>query len=115
MHGFEMVAHSKDLEPGKGMVIRILGNRRAIFRDPHSKRLFCIDDFCPHAGASLSEGTIMHEVIYCPWHQWGFQGMDGKCVTGSIWHVDSFEVIESEGSIWVSLEPKNKMPDSEPE
>lgn len=110
-----MVARSNEVEVGKGMVIRIQGIRRAIFRDPQSKRLFCIDDLCPHAGASLGAGTIMKEVIYCPWHQWGFQGMDGKCVTGSIWHVDSFEVIESEGHIWVSLEPKKKSPDTEPE
>jgi nitrite reductase (NADH) small subunit/3-phenylpropionate/trans-cinnamate dioxygenase ferredoxin subunit len=36
-----------------------------------------IDDYCPHMGASLAEGTVEEGVVTCPWHGWEFRLSDG--------------------------------------
>lgn len=103
------VIKSSQVKSGMGQVVNVKGKRLAVFRE--GDRLFCVDDFCPHAGASLGQGSILEGVIYCPWHQWGFKGHSGKCVTGSIWHVDAFPIREVDGMIEILLEPND--PDSE--
>ncbi len=99
------VASSESLKPGLGLLVRVGEQRLAVFRE--ADKIYCVDDMCPHAGASLAQGTVCQGVIYCPWHQWGFQGKDGKCVTGSIWHVDSYRVVEKDGAVWVSISPSD--------
>lgn len=99
MSSYVPVLKSDMLDSGRGRIVSVEGQRLAVFRD--KDHLYCVDDFCPHAGASLGQGTIREGVIYCPWHQWGFKGDTGKCVTGSIWHVKSFPVREKDGMIEV--------------
>ena len=43
--------------------------------------LYCIDDWCNHAGCLLSEGALDGEVIVCPCHDGRFRVRDGVNVT----------------------------------
>lgn len=97
------VMSSDELKDGRGISIRVGNKRVAVFREKGD--LYCVDDMCPHAGASLGTGTVLKGVIYCPWHQWGFEGSNGRCVTGSIWHVDTYPIREEGGRIWVNPTP----------
>ena len=103
MGDYVAVMKSSSLEPGKGQIVKVNGKRLAVFKE--GNELYCVDDFCPHAGASLGQGTVMKGVVYCPWHQWGFNGKSGKCITGSIWHVESFKVREINGMIEIDPTP----------
>ena len=40
-------------------------------------KYYAIDDMCPHAGASLSGGTVENEIVTCAWHGWRFRLTDG--------------------------------------
>ncbi len=39
------------------------------------------DNFCPHKGAPLTEGTLTGHVIECQWHGWQFDVRSGECLT----------------------------------
>ena len=40
---------------------------------------FAIDDTCPHAGGSLSEGMVDGDQVICPLHAYGFDVRSGHC------------------------------------
>lgn len=61
--------------------ISCLGESFAVFRSSNSGEVFVLDAFCPHMGADLGVGGIVrNDCIECPFHQWTFSGVDGKCV-----------------------------------
>lgn len=43
---------------------------------------FAAEDFCPHLGGPLSEGTLEGRVITCPWHGSQFDLTSGQCRRG---------------------------------
>jgi nitrite reductase/ring-hydroxylating ferredoxin subunit len=43
------------------------------------ERYGALNDFCPHAGASLGSGSVEGGMIVCPWHGWAFDAMTGEC------------------------------------
>ncbi|HSE31780.1 MAG TPA: Rieske 2Fe-2S domain-containing protein [Pyrinomonadaceae bacterium] len=42
---------------------------------------YAIDNFCPHKGAPLSEGTLCGHIIECALHGWQFDVRTGECLT----------------------------------
>lgn len=40
---------------------------------------FAVDDTCPHAGGSLSEGMVDGDQVICPLHAYGFDIHSGHC------------------------------------
>jgi nitrite reductase (NADH) small subunit/3-phenylpropionate/trans-cinnamate dioxygenase ferredoxin subunit len=68
-----------DLVEGEGKLVKFPGRNVAVFLRNETVHVF--DDRCPHAGASLSGGTLDEDSIVCPWHQWAFSLEDGA-VTG---------------------------------
>ena len=63
-----------------GLRAAVDGASVAIFRTREGFR--AVDDRCPHAGASLSEGTCREDVIVCPWHGFRFDARSGACLVG---------------------------------
>jgi|CXWL01.1.fsa_nt_gi nitrite reductase/ring-hydroxylating ferredoxin subunit len=39
--------------------------------------IHALDNTCPHAGGSLGEGTVVGELLRCPWHGWRFHVKTG--------------------------------------
>ena len=76
MPGFETVARVGDIPEGEGRAFEISGRRIAVFNDRGAFR--AIDDTCPHAGASLSHGTLVEGTVVCAWHGWRFKLCDGS-------------------------------------
>lgn len=57
--------------------VRMLGHDFVLFRDREG-RARCVDDQCPHRGASLSGGSVEDGCVVCPYHGWRFDGA-GAC------------------------------------
>lgn len=75
------MAESKEIKSGSVKTISCLGESFAVFRSSSSDEVFVLDAFCPHMGADLGVGGIIrNDCIECPFHQWKFSGIDGKCV-----------------------------------
>ena len=75
MPDFQSVARTGEIPEGQGRCFPVQGTLVAIFLE--NGRYFAINDFCPHMGASLAEGTVMDGAVMCPWHAWRFRLCDG--------------------------------------
>ena len=75
MPKFVQVAKSSEIAEGSGKCVEVEGKRIAVFN--LRNEFFAIDDTCPHAGASLSEGIVEGDEVECPWHSARFKIKSG--------------------------------------
>ena len=66
-------------------------------------RYFAIEDTCPHAGGSLSEGMIESEFVICPLHAYAFEVKSGRCPDDPGCSVRAFAVSIEDGMLRVDL------------
>ncbi|MGE5608441.1 MAG: Rieske (2Fe-2S) protein [Bacillota bacterium] len=64
------------LKEGLGKYVEVDGFQLAVFLD-HGQP-YVIDNYCPHAGGSLSGGDVQAGHAVCPWHQWSFSLQTGQ-------------------------------------
>ncbi len=76
MSEFTTVAKLNDLPEGTAKAYPLGDKLVAVYHRPGGE-FFAIDDFCPHMGASLAEGTVEGTVVTCPWHAWRYDICDG--------------------------------------
>lgn len=102
-----IVLEAKQLKK-KPLQIKRLGRTLVLWRDSHNM-LHCLDDRCPHRGASLSLGSIKNNCVTCPFHGISFNGqgacehipfMENSSACQSL-GVESFKVLEHCGFIWL--------------
>ncbi|KAK3921919.1 Cholesterol 7-desaturase [Frankliniella fusca] len=59
--------------------VAALGQNLAVFRG-ETGTVHVLDAYCPHMGANMAEGGLVHgDCLRCPFHEWSFNGHDGKC------------------------------------
>ncbi|KAJ1519143.1 hypothetical protein ONE63_011250 [Megalurothrips usitatus] len=59
--------------------VTALGLNLAVFRG-ESGRVRVLDAYCPHMGANMAVGgRVRGDCLECPFHNWCFDGRDGKC------------------------------------
>jgi nitrite reductase (NADH) small subunit len=91
MENLVKVAKISDIAPGKSKVVDIDGRPIAVYNT--NGTFHATDNYCPHKGGPLNEGTLIGNMVLCPWHRWAFDVTDGKCITNPIAKVSCFEVI----------------------
>jgi nitrite reductase (NADH) small subunit len=67
------------------------------------KGFFAIDDTCPHAGGSLSEGMVDGEQVICPLHAFAFEVRSGHCPDDPGCSVRAYRVRVEDGVLQVQL------------
>jgi nitrite reductase (NADH) small subunit len=60
------------------------------------------ENFCPHKGAPLTEGTLSGHVIECQWHGWQFDVRSGECLTAGA-QLKVYPVIIDDGLIKIEI------------
>ncbi len=85
---------------------RTICKHRVVFYRPQAGQVAAIEDFCPHRGAQLSQGSVRDGKLVCGYH--GLEmGCDGKAVSmpgqrvGGFPAIRSFPVVERYGFIWL--------------
>lgn len=73
------VAQTGEVPSGKSKVVDIGGHRIALFNV--NDQYFAVDDECPHAGGSLSEGDVDGVIIECPLHGARFDLASGQVLS----------------------------------
>ncbi|KAJ1519206.1 hypothetical protein ONE63_011188 [Megalurothrips usitatus] len=64
---------------GAVQYVSVLGQNLAVFRG-ESGRAHVLDAYCPHLGANMAiGGAVRGDCLVCPFHEWRFDGRDGKC------------------------------------
>jgi nitrite reductase/ring-hydroxylating ferredoxin subunit len=61
---------------GEAKYAEVDGFKLAVFRQ--GTKVFVLDDTCPHAKASMSNGWIDRGCAVCPAHAWAFKLEDGS-------------------------------------
>jgi DMSO/TMAO reductase YedYZ heme-binding membrane subunit/nitrite reductase/ring-hydroxylating ferredoxin subunit len=73
--GFTRVARCDELEEGRGKIVMVDGERRALFL--HDGKIFALSNVCRHQGGPLGEGRIVFGCLTCPWHGYQYRLEDG--------------------------------------
>ncbi len=90
-----------DIPLGQGICYIVKGTEIAVFRS-REKKLFAVENKCPHRQGPLSEGVIGSGKVICPLHGHKFdlttgQGTEkGECVR-------TFEIWEERGEIVLNI------------
>ena len=102
----EFAAVARDEEIQEGQAIRSLldGEPVALFRV--DGQIYCIEDTCTHAFASLSEGKVAGRVVTCPLHGGQFDIPTGKPVHLPVVEAVAVHPVRVEaGQVLVGFEP----------
>jgi nitrite reductase (NADH) small subunit len=83
----------------QGRLIR--GVRLCVGRSGESR--FAIDDTCPHAAGSLSEGLVDGDLVICPLHAYGFEIDTGTCIDDPHCSITSYPVRVEDGRVEVLI------------
>ncbi len=95
-------AELSNMVPAGGKkVVRIFGHDILLLRNAHGQ-LFALDDECPHAGASLSQGTLRGSEITCCYHG-SVYNRRGECTSHHAGAAKTYDVTEENGVIFVGL------------
>ncbi len=79
MSEFVTIARTGEVPPGRSKAIDLEGLRIALFNV--EGRYYAIDDTCPHAGGSLSEGDVDGTTVECPLHSARFDLGTGQLLS----------------------------------
>ena len=94
----------------KGLETSMVGSVRCIYFIVQGE-FFAINDFCPHMGASLSDGHVSDDgCVMCPWHAWSFSINDGTWMDNrkSGIRTQTYEVRVQDGQIQVLVPPPDQ-------
>ncbi len=108
---FQTVAQDGDIPDGQGRCFAIKGTMVGVFLE--GGKYFAINDFCPHMGASLSDGHVEEGAVMCPWHAWRFRLSDGAWLDNSKSGIctATYDVRVEDGNIQVCVPPADSKPD----
>ena len=101
------VGSPDDLPEGELRGFRVGGRKLCVGRS--AEGYFAIDDECPHAAGSLSEGMIDGREVICPLHAYAFDTGTGECPDDPSCNIRAYPVRQEDGQLQVQL-PAN--PDS---
>ncbi|HEX5164586.1 MAG TPA: Rieske 2Fe-2S domain-containing protein, partial [Thermomicrobiales bacterium] len=94
------VLASAELVEGTPVVVEV--GRVPVLLVRREDTIYAVQEWCPHAGGPLSEGTFDGDVVECPWHQSRFCLADGAPLQGpATVPLRTFEVREAGGRIYV--------------
>lgn len=86
---------------GKGVCIEVDGKRIAVFNT--TGQYYGIDDKCPHANGSFSEGTLAGFKVTCPLHGATADVRVGICTPPAREDVETYEVSSDGKELFIAL------------
>lgn len=101
---FVPVASLDEVQPRRPLTVAVGKRQIALFNVDGT--IYALDDKCPHAGASLSDGWIDGNTVTCPWHAWCFRMTDGSMLLGDYSSVAVYDVRVADGVIHVATTPR---------
>lgn len=92
----------EDLEPGRSLYIEKANHDLAVVLTKE-ETVHVLDNRCPHAGGSLSAGSVRDGCIVCPWHMWAFDLTSGACPPVPSIRVNTYACRCRDGRVEVDL------------
>jgi len=82
--------------------IRIRKETIAIFK--HNKKIYAIQNNCPHQNAELVTGYIKNNKIYCALHHWAFDIESGAYAFNPKMFLKTYEVQIKDEIVYIGIE-----------
>jgi nitrite reductase/ring-hydroxylating ferredoxin subunit/multimeric flavodoxin WrbA len=105
---FRFVCTVDEISEGSSKAFSILdndGNKVDIAFFNIAGQFYAISNQCMHQGGPLSQGFLNGAIVTCPWHGWKYSVVDGKSPDEGGDSVSSYQVLVSEGKLFVRLIP----------
>ena len=101
MADWQEVASVADVPVGTGKELVVSGRLVALFNVAGEFR--AIDGICAHQGGPLAKGTLVGNVVTCPWHGWQYDVTAGThCLNPRICQT-VFEVKVEDGHVFIKV------------
>ena len=93
------VGRAEDVPVGRGATVTLPdGTELALYNV--GGQFYAVENFCPHKGAPLAEGTLCGHTVECDWHGWRFDVRTGECLNNTD-NVEAYQVLIEEG--WIKI------------
>ncbi|TQM29092.1 Rieske 2Fe-2S domain-containing protein [Nocardia bhagyanarayanae] len=76
--GWHCLGLAKTFRDGKPHAVNVFGTKLVVWVDSAGE-LRVLDAYCRHMGGDLSMGEVKGDDIACPFHDWRWSGVNGKC------------------------------------
>lgn len=87
-----------DLPQGRGATVELKdGSEIALFNV--AGKFHAIENFCPHKGVPLADGSLRGQIVECNRHGWKFDVITGECFNGRSCSIEAYEVIVEDETI----------------
>ena len=96
-----IVGRVEDVPPGRCVTVELSDGRELALYNVEGE-FHATDNFCPHKGAPLAEGTLCGHTIECGWHGWQFDVRTGQCLITSE-RVEVYRVVIEEEVIKIEV------------
>ncbi len=96
---YRKVANVADVLRSSGLKVVVDEDEIALFN--LNGDFYAISDYCPHRGASLSEGFLEQDKVFCPWHCFDFNLKTGKSEMVSHLCVATYPVKVEDGAVYL--------------
>jgi len=99
---FLPVIEEKELQEGKMKLVRVEGTPVLFIKQ--KRKIYVIDDRCPHMGCGFSGGSLEGNMVVCPCHAWSFNLESGEYEDSPSYVLVKFPFKIESGKIWVKVE-----------
>jgi 3-phenylpropionate/trans-cinnamate dioxygenase ferredoxin subunit len=106
-----------EIPPGERKIVEIKGRSIGVFNV--NGQYVAVLNLCPHELAPVCMGRVAGttltsppgefkwgregEILFCPWHGWEFDLLDGSCLTDKQRHLLKFPVTITDETIYITV------------
>jgi NAD(P)H-dependent nitrite reductase small subunit len=94
------VGRVEELPDGRGATVELKNGRELALYNVGGQ-FYAIENFCPHKGAPLADGSLCGHTVECDWHGWTFDVRTGACLNRPAQKIESYEVLIEDG--WIKI------------
>ncbi|MFL6229731.1 MAG: Rieske (2Fe-2S) protein [Pyrinomonadaceae bacterium] len=94
------VGRAEDVPAGRGATVELQGGGELALYNVGGV-FYAVENFCPHRGAPLAEGTLCDHAVECDWHGWRFDLRTGACLNRASAPLQTYEVVVEDG--WIKI------------
>lgn len=106
---FIKVSDIKSIPLSKGKKVEIGHRSIALFKS--KKKIYAIQNKCPHQGADLANGHIKDGKVVCPLHGWTYHLDTGVFVGNENTRIRTYEVKVVDSNVYICLNDEKKFTD----
>ena len=96
-----IVGRVEDLPPGSAATVELADGKQLALYNVGGE-FYATENFCPHKGTSLADGTLCNHIIECNWHNWRFDVRTGHCLTNNA-AIETYQIVIEDGQIKIII------------